>query len=189
MPLSAPLRAIVLLLALIPATSFALPVIDPELRTVLLKAVSETESFPDRFEAEVWLTDMSARLTLRVPDNRYRVELLKMVHHEATRAGLLPELVLAVIDVESAFNPYAISSAGAQGLMQVMPFWLKEIGRPGDNLFRLQTNLRFGCTILKFYLDKENQNLYAALKRYNGTRENRYSLKVDKLLRTRWYRQ
>jgi soluble lytic murein transglycosylase-like protein len=73
--------------------------------------------------------------------------------------------------------------------MQVMPFWLKEIGAPGDSLFRLQTNLRLGCTILKYYLDKEKGNLYAALKRYNGTRERDYPLKVDKVLRTRWFRQ
>jgi soluble lytic murein transglycosylase-like protein len=185
------IRTLILLLTLIatPAASGALPVIDPELSVVLRRAAAETESFADRFEAEVWLTDMSRRLSRRVPDSNYRIELLKAVHREATRVGLTPELVLAVIDIESGFNPYAISSAGAQGLMQVMPFWLKEIGRPSDNLFRLQTNLRFGCTILKFYLDKENQNLFAALKRYNGTRENHYSLKVDKLLRTRWYRQ
>ena len=185
------LRTLAILMALFaaPATWGAIPVIDPELSVVLRKAAAETESFSDRFDAEVWLSDMSRRLARRVPDSSYRVELLKVVHREATRVGLAPELVLAIIDIESAFNPYAISSAGAQGLMQVMPFWLKEIGRPGDNLFRLQTNLRFGCTILKFYLDKENQNLFAALKRYNGTRESHYSLKVDKLLRTRWYRQ
>ena len=181
------LSALLLVLAL-PVTRAA-PVVDPELRVLLAKAAGETESFSDRFDAEVWLTDMSLRLNKRVPDARFRVELLKLVHHEANRAGLSPELVLAVIDVESAFNPYAISSAGAQGLMQVMPFWLKEIGRPGDNLFRVQTNLRFGCTILKFYLAKERNNLFAALKRYNGTRENRYSLKVDNYLKTRWYRQ
>lgn len=163
--------------------------IDAELRQLLSKAAADSDSFADRFDAEVWLTDMSRRLQNRIPDNRFRLELLKQVHYEATRAGLLPELVLAVIDIESAFNPYAISSAGARGLMQVMPFWLKEIGRPGDNLFRAQTNLRFGCTILKFYLAKEKNNLFAALKRYNGTREAHYSLKVDKLLKTRWYRQ
>jgi soluble lytic murein transglycosylase-like protein len=190
----APLRfcrrlTLLLMLALAPHAWAAIPVIDPELSVVLRKAAADSESFADRFEAEVWLADMSRRLANRVPDRQYRVEMLKMVHREATRVGLMPELVLAIIDIESAFNPYAISSAGAQGLMQVMPFWLKEIGRPSDNLFRLQTNLRFGCTILKFYLDKENQNLFAALKRYNGTRENHYSLKVDKLLRTRWYRQ
>ena len=163
--------------------------VDPELRLVLRQAASDTDGFVDRFDAEVWLNDMSRRLAQRVPDQRYLLELLKQVHYEARRADLKPELVLAVIDVESNFNQYAISSAGAQGLMQVMPFWLKEIGRPGDNLFRVQTNLRFGCTILKYYLTKEKNNLYAALKRYNGTRERQYPLKVDQLLRTRWYSQ
>lgn len=187
-----PIALIVLMVALLvlaPTRTIAAPTIDPELRTLLRQAAGESDSFTDRFEAEVWLADMSRRLERRVSDNRFRVELLKNVHYEATRAGLSPELVLAVIDIESAFNPFAISSAGAQGLMQVMPFWLKEIGRPGDNLFRLQTNLRFGCTILRFYLDKERNNLFAALKRYNGTREKHYSLKVDQILKTRWYRQ
>jgi len=164
-------------------------VIDPELRELVRKAALETESFPDRFDGEVWLTDMSRRLEKRVPDTNFRMQLLKTVHDEAHRAGLMPELVLAVIDVESNFDPFAISSAGARGLMQVMPFWLKEIGRPGDSLFRIQTNLRYGCTILKYYLDKEKGNLHTALKRYNGTRERHYSLRVDKVLRTRWYRQ
>ena len=163
--------------------------IDPELRQIVKKAAQETDSFPDRFDGEVWLADMSRRLATRVPEPRYRVELLKNVHYEANRAGLSPEVVLSVIDVESNFDQYAISPVGARGLMQVMPFWLKEIGKPGDSLFRLQTNLRLGCTILKYYLDKEKGNLYAALKRYNGTRERDYSLKVDKVLRTRWFRQ
>ena len=163
--------------------------IDPELRQIVKKAAQETDSFSDRFDGEVWLADMSRRLATRVPEPRYRVELLKNVHYEANRAGLSPEVVLSVIDVESNFDQYAISSVGARGLMQVMPFWLKEIGKPGDSLFRLQTNLRLGCTILKYYLDKEKGNLYAALKRYNGTRERDYSLKVDKVLRTRWFRQ
>ena len=164
-------------------------VIDPELRELVRKAALETESFHDRFDGEVWLTDMSRRLEKRVPNTNFRMQLLKTVHYEAHRAGLIPELVLAVIDVESNFDPFAISSAGARGLMQVMPFWLKEIGRPGDSLFRIQTNLRYGCTILKYYLDKEKGNLYTALKRYNGTRERHYSLQVDKVLRTRWYKQ
>ena len=163
--------------------------IDPELVTLVKQAALETDSFGDRFDGEVWLADMSRRLEPRVPDPRYRVELLKNVHYEAHRAGLSPQVVLAVIDVESNFNQYAISNAGARGLMQVMPFWLKEIGRPGDSLFRIRTNLRFGCTILKYYLDKEKGNLYAALKRYNGTRERDYSLRVDKALRTRWFAQ
>jgi len=153
------------------------------------QAAQETDSFRDRFDGEVWLADMSRRLSTRVPEARYRVELLKNVHYEANRAGLSPEVVLSVIDVESNFNQYAISTVGARGLMQVMPFWLKEIGAPGDSLFRLQTNLRLGCTILKYYLDKEKGNLYAALKRYNGTRERDYPLRVDKVLRTRWFRQ
>jgi soluble lytic murein transglycosylase-like protein len=165
------------------------PDVDPELRAALIKAVSDNSSFPDRFDAEVWLTDMSHRLEKRVPDPDFRINLLKQVHIEATRAGLSPEVVLAVIDIESAFNQYAISPVGARGLMQVMPFWLKEIGKPGDSLFRVRTNLRYGCTILKYYLEKEGGNLQAALRRYNGTRERTYSVKVDQLLRTRWYRQ
>jgi soluble lytic murein transglycosylase-like protein len=172
-----------------PADKTQAAAIDPELRQLVKQAAQETDSFRDRFDGEVWLADMSRRLSIRVPEARYRVELLKNVHYEANRAGLSPEVVLSVIDVESNFNQYAISTVGARGLMQVMPFWLKEIGEPGDSLFRLQTNLRLGCTILKYYLDKEKGNLYAALKRYNGTRERDYSLKVDKVLRTRWFRQ
>jgi soluble lytic murein transglycosylase-like protein len=163
--------------------------IDPELRELVRRAALETDSFSDRFDGEVWLADMSRRLEQRVPNPQYRVDLLKTVHYEAHRAGLPPELVLAVIDVESNFSQYAISSAGARGLMQVMPFWLAEIGRPGDSLFRIQTNLRLGCTILKYYLDHEKGNLYAALKRYNGTSGRDYAVKVDKVRRTRWFSQ
>jgi len=172
-----------------PADKTQAAAIDLELRQLVKQAAQETDSFSDRFDGEVWLADMSRRLATRVPEARYRVELLKNVHYEANRAGLSPEVVLSVIDVESNFNQYAISTVGARGLMQVMPFWLKEIGEPGDSLFRLQTNLRLGCTILKYYLDKEKGNLYAALKRYNGTRERDYPHKVDKVLRTRWFRQ
>ncbi len=188
-PVSTLLSSLAALVLLCTVPAHAANVIDPELRTLLKQAASQTDSFTDRYDAEVWLSDMSLRLERRVPEKPFRVELLKSIHYEATRAGLSPELVLSVIEVESNFNPYAISSAGAQGLMQVMPFWLKEIGRTGDNLFRPQTNLRFGCTILKFYLDKERNNLFLALKRYNGTREKYYSLKVDRVLKTSWYRQ
>jgi len=112
-----------------------------------------------------------------------------MVHSEATRANLPPELVLALIQVESRFDRYAISSAGAQGLMQIMPFWLKEIGHPGDNLFRPSTNLRMGCTILRYYMDKEKGNLTRALARYNGSLGSfRYPNLVFQALRTRWAR-
>jgi soluble lytic murein transglycosylase-like protein len=163
--------------------------VDPELRSLLIRAVAASDSFPDRFDAEVWLLDMSRRLQHKVADPRYRLELLKHVHYEATRAGLTPELALAVIEVESNFDQYAISTAGARGLMQVMPFWLKEIGTPEDSLFRMQTNLRYGCTILKYYLDKERGNLNIALRRYHGSLADRsYPAKVDRLLRTRWYR-
>ncbi len=172
-----------------PVAERAPAAIDPELRALVKQAALEADSFHDRFDGEVWLADMSQRLEQRVPDPGFRIELLKNVHYEARRAELPPELVLAVIEVESNFSQYAISVAGARGLMQVMPFWLKEIGRHGDSLFRIQTNLRFGCTILKFYLQKEKGNLHAALKRYNGTRESKYAFKVDKALRTRWFRQ
>ncbi len=172
------------------AAPVSLPPVDPELRTLLKQAATETESFSDRFDAEVWLTDMSQRLAKKVPDAKYRVELLRAAHHEATRAGLKPELVLAVIDVESGFNRFAISSAGARGLMQVMPFWLKEIGRPGDSLMSIQTNLRYGCTILKYYLDKERGNLRAALARYNGSQgQGWYPARVNLAYQKRWFPQ
>lgn len=163
---------------------------DPVLRDLLKQAASETDSFRDRFDAEVWLSDMSRRLEKKLPYTAFRIEFLKTVHHEATRAGLSPEVVLAVIHVESNFNPYAISHAGARGLMQVMPFWLKEIGKPGDSLFHMQTNLRFGCTILKYYLDKERGNLVHALARYNGSRGRReYPARVYTALNKQWFRQ
>ena len=164
--------------------------VDPELRELLMIAVNESESFEDRFDAEVWLTDMSKRLEKRVPNHAYRINLLRDIHAEAARAKLEPELVLSVIQVESNFNPFAISSAGARGLMQVMPFWMKEIGRPGDSLFREKTNLRYGCTILRYYLDKEKGNRVRALARYNGSLGSRkYPAQVYKLLDTTWYRQ
>ncbi|MCU0990764.1 MAG: transglycosylase SLT domain-containing protein, partial [Xanthomonadales bacterium] len=103
-----------------------------------------------------WLAEMSARLETRIPDRAARLELLKTVHYEATRAGLDPHLVLGLIQVESNFRKHAVSIAGARGYMQVMPFWVKLIGRPDDNLFHLRTNLRYGCTILRHYLDIEN---------------------------------
>lgn len=160
--------------------------IDPELRERLKKAASESDSFSDRFDGEVWLTDMSRRLEKKIPDHELRIDLLKNVHYEARRAQLEPELVLSVIQVESNFNPYAISKAGAIGLMQVMPFWLKEIGKPGDNLFSAHTNLRYGCTILKYYFDKERGNQTRALMRYNGSREFRYAASVYRTFDARW---
>lgn len=161
---------------------------DPELREALRAAASAADSFEDRFDGEVWLTDMSRRLERQVRDPAERVRILTRVHMEASRAGLPPELVLAVIDVESNFDTYAISVAGALGLMQVMPFWRDEIGRPDDNLIRLETNLRYGCTILKFYLDKENGDLRRALGRYNGSLGRRkYPNKVIDKLSRKWF--
>lgn len=112
---------------------------------------------------------MSRRLEKRIANRDYRIELLRTVHYEATRAGLDPQLVLGLMQVESGFRKYAVSSAGARGYMQVMPFWIKVIGRPDDNLFHLRTNLRYGCTILRHYLDIEKGDLYRALGRYNGS--------------------
>ncbi len=161
---------------------------DPELREVLRAAAGDTESFTDRFEAEVWLTDMSRRLERQVEDPEQRVRILKLVHLEADRAELPPELILAVIETESNFDPYAISVAGAIGLMQIMKFWKDEIGRPNDNLLHIETNLRYGCTILKFYLDKENGDLRRALGRYNGSLGSRkYPNKVIDKLSKKWF--
>jgi len=163
---------------------------DDTLRQALIKAINSSDSFADRFDAEVWLTDMSYRLQSRVPDPEERLKILKTVHYEARRAGLDPELVLAVIQTESNFDRFAISSAGAQGLMQIMPFWLDEIGQPEDNLFHITTNIRFGCTILSHYLQLENGNLYRALARYNGSvGQSWYPNRVYNALSSRWYRQ
>jgi len=126
-------------------------------------------AFDDEHEARAWLAAMSSRLAKRIPDRVAREELLVTVHYEAKRAGLDPQLVLGLIQVESAFRKYAVSSVGARGYMQVMPFWAKLIGTTDHNLFHLRTNLRYGCTILRHYLDIENGNLFRALGRYNGS--------------------
>jgi soluble lytic murein transglycosylase-like protein len=165
---------------------------DPQLRMALLTAIQDNTSFSDRFDAEVWLMDMSNRLRNKVQDVHERVQLLRLIHHEAARVDVPPELVLAVIEVESNFDRWAVSSAGAQGLMQVMPFWLEEIGRPNDSLQQPQTNLRLGCTILRYYLDRERGDLKRALARYNGSpliNMNSYPQRVLDSLRSRWYRQ
>ncbi|MFV1997255.1 MAG: lytic transglycosylase domain-containing protein [Acidiferrobacterales bacterium] len=163
-------------------------VYDSELAALLKKAASETNGFTDEYDATVWLTDMSRRLQKRVPNPRLRIELLTNVHNEARRVGIEPELVLAVIEVESNFDQFAISRAGARGLMQVMPFWLKKIGRPDDSLFNVSTNLRYGSTILKYYLDKEKGNLTRALGRYNGSPGRwKYPGKVYRARDRRWY--
>lgn len=163
---------------------------DIELRLLLQQAITDSDSFADKFDAEVWLLDMSNRLKKKISQPEKRLKLLRQIHQEASRANLHPELVLAVIDVESNFDRFAISKAGAQGLMQVMPFWLKEIGQPRDSLFNVRTNLRMGCTILKYYLKKEKGDLTRALARYNGSLGRyKYPNKVFKRLNERWYKQ
>ncbi|HSC14647.1 MAG TPA: lytic transglycosylase domain-containing protein [Gammaproteobacteria bacterium] len=163
---------------------------DPELRTILLGAIADSDSFADRFDAEVWLTDMSRRLSRQVPDAEERLHILKTVHRQATLAGVEPELVLAVIDVESDFDRFAISTATALGLMQVMPFWVPELGYQDKNqLFDVEINVLLGCRILKYYLDMERGDLVKGLARYNGSVGRRwYSDRVIERLRTKWFR-
>jgi soluble lytic murein transglycosylase-like protein len=147
-------------------------------RGALAAAVSNSAPpkprFPDTETRLVylrWLGEMSNRLKKRKTDHTTRIEFLETVYYESKRAGLEPALVLGLIQVESGFRKYAISSAGARGYMQVMPFWARLIGG-GDalKLFHMQTNLRFGCVILRHYLDIEKGDLYMALGRYNGSR-------------------
>jgi soluble lytic murein transglycosylase-like protein len=126
-------------------------------------------AFTDSESAVDWLAEMSHRLEARMPNFQSRVEFLRTVHFEANRARLDPQLVLAVIQIESNFRKYAVSRSGARGYMQVMPFWVGLVGRQGDNLFSLRYNLRYGCVILKYYLDREKGNLFRALSRYNGS--------------------
>ena len=142
-------------------------------QAALSAAIADRGAPESQFESVLhkveWLTEMSQRMARRIPDQEARIEFLKTVHYEATRAGLDPQMVLGLIQVESGFRKYAVSSAGARGYMQVMPFWVKLIGTPESNLFHLRTNLRFGCTILRHYLDIEKGDLYRALGRYNGS--------------------
>jgi soluble lytic murein transglycosylase-like protein len=142
-------------------------------RTALSRAIAESASsrlvFADAGEGYRWLLEMSGRLERRIPDYKNRVEFLKTVQYEATRAGLDPQLVLGLIQVESGFRQYAVSSASARGFMQVMPFWVDVIGERGHNLFDMRLNIRYGCVILRHYLDIEQGNLFRALGRYNGS--------------------
>jgi soluble lytic murein transglycosylase-like protein len=163
---------------------------DPDLRNILVAAITDADSFGDRFDAEVWLTVMSRRLARQVPDATERLHLLKTVHRQAMLAGVEPELVLAVIDVESNFDRFAISSASALGLMQVMPFWVPELGYQDKNqLFDIEINVLLGCRILRYYLDMERGDLSRGLARYNGSTGKRwYSDRVIERLRTKWFR-
>jgi len=157
------------------------------LRAFLQQTIDESNSFKDAFDAEVWLVGQSSKLQRYIKDPQKRLILLKAVHREASKAELNPDVVLSVIQIESAFNPYAISRVGAQGLMQVMPFWKQEIGRHDDNLTHPQTNLEYGCRILQYYLQRENGHLANALARYNGSHPKLwYSEKVMDAWKGRW---
>lgn len=145
------------------------PALDPTLVSKLKLAAAAAPSFDNHYDAQVWLVSKDLPLSALIKDADQRLKLLTLIHSEATLAKVSPEIVLALIEVESGFDSYAVSSAGAQGIMQVMPFWKKEIGRPEDNLINMQTNLRYGCTILKHYLDIEQGRLADALARYNGS--------------------
>jgi soluble lytic murein transglycosylase-like protein len=142
-------------------------------KALMQKSISDLGApkliFANDVEGQTWLYEMSERLKKRLPDQTYREEFLRSVHYEATRAGLDPQMVLGLIQVESGFKKYAVSSVGARGYMQVMPFWVKSIGASDHNLFHLKLNLRYGCTILRHYVDIEKGDLYRALGRYNGS--------------------
>ncbi|MCS6786777.1 MAG: lytic transglycosylase domain-containing protein [Thiobacillaceae bacterium] len=160
-------------------------------RAQLSKAVADMgrreAAFADDPYVRVWLAEMSRRLEGYIPDPDFRADFLNTLHYEATRAGLDPELVLGLIEVESGFRKYAVSIAGAMGLMQVMPFWVDLIGTREHNLFHLRTNLRYGCTILRHYLDIERGDLFRALGRYNGSLgRSEYPMAVYTAWRKRW---
>jgi len=137
------------------------------------KAISDSAAprlvFATELEGKLWMAEMSERLKKRMPDRATRENFLQTVNYEAARAGLDPQLVLGLIQVESGFKKYAVSSVGARGFMQVMPFWVRSIGAKDHNLFHLRLNLRYGCTILRHYLTMEHGDLYRALGRYNGS--------------------
>ena len=125
--------------------------------------------FASAAEGQRWLNEMSSRLARFVADEYGRKRLLTNIQYESARAGLDTQLIFELIEVESAFRQYAISSVGARGLMQVMPFWQRHIGTPEHNLFDVRTNLRYGCTILRHYRNVERGNMTRALARYNGS--------------------
>ena len=144
----------------------------PSVATVLSRSISDRPvpvDWETRADAREWIGEMGRRIAPRLPDEAERRELLRSVHYEAVRAGLDPQLVLAVIHHESGFRKYAVSTADARGYMQVMPFWTRLIGSAEHNLFHLRTNLRYGCVILRHYVDRENGDLFRALGRYNGS--------------------
>ena len=174
--LSAALAALALVSAIAPlparAGAQAEERLAPSVVAGLSKSIADAPipaNYANGNDIQPWLREMSQRMAFKVQDERERRELLSTVYYEATRAGLDPQVMLGVMYHESGFKKYAISSAGARGYMQVMPFWLKQIGQPDQNLFHLRTNLRYGAVILRYYLDVESGDYYRALGRYNGS--------------------
>lgn len=161
--------------------------VDPALVTALRGGAAQADSFSSELDALVWMAEMSGRLERLIPDPFYRVRLLGVIHAEAIRQHLDPQLVLALIEVESSFERRAVSVSGARGLMQVMPFWTGIIGEPGDDLFNPAVNIRYGCEILRHYLDRFGGDLEQALAAYNGSiGHRRYPDKVRLALDRRW---
>ncbi len=161
--------------------------VDPVLRERLAHSLAENHDNLDRFDAQVWLQVSDQRLQRYLPSQTERLELLRLVYREASLQGLDPDLVLAVMQIESHFNRFAVSSVGAQGLMQVMPFWRLEIGRPQDNLIAVETNIRYGTVILAHYIEVAKGDLVDALARYNGSRGRlKYPEKVIGAWRKTW---
>ena len=160
---------------------------DSELKDFLQRTLGKDTALKDKFDGQVWLLGMRARMSAYKVSDKESYSILTAVYQEALNSGLAPDIVLAVIAAESSFNRFAVSSAGAQGLMQVMPFWKNEIGRTDDNLTDIATNIRYGCKILQFYLKKEKGNLALALARYNGSvGQTRYSEKVLVIWEQQW---
>jgi soluble lytic murein transglycosylase-like protein len=163
---------------------------DPELRGIIANAIAASECFPDKFEAAIWYSMMEPKLRRIVKDHDERLLILKTAFCEAHRPGevrLPPGLVLAVIDVESYFNRWAVSTAGAMGLMQVMPFWPAELGMKRHQLTQIEANMRMGCAILRHYLKREKNDVRKALARYNGSVGRReYPDKVVQRWSSRW---
>jgi soluble lytic murein transglycosylase-like protein len=145
---------------------------DPALRAVVQRAIAEAQCFSDAYDSAVWYTLMEPKLRRYVADESERVEILKTVYcetHRADQPALPPGLVMAVLDVESRFNPWAVSNAGAVGLMQVMPFWPEQLGMRRYELTHIAANVRMGCAILRYYLEQERRDVRRALERYNGS--------------------
>ena len=164
--------AIVIAGALLPGIACADQQRDPQLREVIQRAISQAECFTDHYDSAVWYTLMEPRLRLIVREHDERLEILKQVYCETHRSGetrLAPGLVMAVMDIESRFNRWAVSSAGAVGLMQVMPFWPERLGINRYELIHTGPNIHMGCAILRYYLRYERNDVRKALARYNGS--------------------